>query len=223
MMFIAVTRYIAVAYPHRFKIWLKNGKCFMAMLFIWLLSIFLCILIVQLMGKLELIVHYGVCMLTFRPTGVVGQDAMNITVLVILLVCPIACSTLIYWKIFVIVHRSKKTVRHLLIGIGKTATASYQKTKKREYRLTITFYIMFITYLVSYLPYFLVHILRLLSVSPSNFPWTFATTAITIINSVINPFVYLYRNFHNKVPIRSQDSQNTRIIHVRSNRNLFQP
>ncbi|RDD41287.1 Trace amine-associated receptor 7e [Trichoplax sp. H2] len=224
MIFIAATRYIAVTYPHRFKIWLTNRKCSIVILCIWTFSVLLCVIIAEFMVTLDLIPCYGVCMLTYTPTGVPGHDAVYVIVLVILFIFPIGFMTFFYWKVFITVHKSSQSIRQvLLLGMRNISNHSSRKTKKREYQLTVTFYIMFITYLISYLPYFLVHFMRILCITPSNFSWTFVTTASTIINSVINPYVFLFRsgackNFWSK-PVRR--GRSTRIIHVRSNTTLL--
>ncbi|RDD45711.1 Melatonin receptor type 1A-A [Trichoplax sp. H2] len=198
MTIMAFTRYIMMAYPHRYKNWCTPKNSIIAVMLSWLLAILSASpSTFGFFTKFTYFPTVGLCLISHTANQPLEDIIVLLAATVIYYVMPTVIIGTCYYKIYIIVRKSKQNLQVHNLPEPKNNRIKYSK---KETKLTVTFFIIFFVYFISFTPYTIINVLQMFNAVAYSLHTTYTLLLVVCINSIINPYIFL---------IRSQKFQNT--------------
>ena len=193
MTLMAITRYIMMIYPRRYKIWFTLKNSIIAVILIWLLAVLSAVpSTFGFFTKFTYFPDIGLCLILHAPNLPNHDVAVLLIATCIYYVIPTTIIGTCYYKIYVIVGNSKKNLR--IHDTSISTSKNRIKYSKKETKLTVTFFIIFFVYFISFTPYTIINVMQMFNVVAYSLHNTYILLLIVCINSVANPYVFLIRS-----------------------------
>ena len=184
---VAVTadRFIAIMYSLRYLQIVTKRRCIITLVFMWSSSLFLSLL--QLLW---------IQPATYDPQDYIAEEyhneelAFNIGCFVVYLGMPAVFMAFTY---LMTVREIRRQNRLQIINIP--ADMQEQRWRKREWKAVTIFLVMFITYVISWLPFFLLRYQQLKDAFHLPFWAEYTIGYARFISSLLNPCMYIFGKY----------------------------
>lgn len=193
MTLMALTRYLMMVHPRRYKNWFTSKNNTIAVVCVWLLAVLSAA--PSTFGFFTKFTYFpviGLCLISHASNLPTEDIAILLMATCIYYVIPTIVIGICYYKIYVVVGRSKK---NLQVHDSNFPNVNNRiKYSKKETKLTVTFFIIFFVYFISFTPYTIINVLQMFDVVAYSLHNTYILLLIVCINSVVNPYVFLIRS-----------------------------
>lgn len=214
MAIMAVTRYLHISNSRYYRlITIKSNIIIITCA--WLLA--LCLSLpptFQSWGNFQYYPLAGICIISFADVHGFPAISYVISLIIIFYLVPTAIISICYYKIYSVVHNSKQRVN---IYSRRKSICRQQSYRQKDIRLSITIFIIFLTFIISYTPFVVSNFLELLGVVRLSLQGKFLAKYFTFINCTLNPVIFSLRTrrmrrfFHR---LKGTKSTPVRPIHV---------
>ncbi|KAM4559199.1 trace amine-associated receptor 13c-like [Odontesthes bonariensis] len=181
MVLISIDRYVAICDPLHYPTRVTEGRVKLCVCLCWLCSALYSLLLVKddltLLGKHNSC--YGECLIFI-------DDISGSVDLVLTFILPVTVIIVLYMRVFVVAVSQARAMRAHVTAAKLQLSVSI-KTKKSELKAARTLGVLMIVFLICFIPYYCVSLLRanLLNSSSVSF-----VSFLFYFNSCLNPVVY---------------------------------
>ena len=181
---VTVDRYIAIAYPLRYREIVTKRRSICTVVGIWILGILFTFGYGPLFDRVPARYFSHHCLCFFTSSDVEEFDWTLIFCLSLFVVTPFIVTTIIYTRLFYIVKRHKVFMRQ---------NADSKSTK--NFNFLITFFLVILYFAIAWVPMILVRLIELLvSDFSTPKPVNVLFEVLVLMNNGINVFTYYFRN-----------------------------
>ena len=190
MAIMAVTRYLRISNSRYYRF--VTIKSNVIIIFgAWLLA--LCLSLPPTFRKWGNFQYYplaGICIISFANVRDFAGISYVIALMVVSYVIPTAIISICYYKIYTVVRTSKQRVN---IYNRRKSISRQQYYRQKDIRLSVTIFIIFITFIISYTPFVASNFLELVGVVHLSLRAKFLAKYFTFINCSLNPVIFSLR------------------------------
>ncbi|RDD41301.1 Melatonin receptor type 1C [Trichoplax sp. H2] len=190
MAIMAVTRYLHISNSKYYKfVTLKSNFIFMGCGWIIALSLSMPPTF-QIWGNFQYFPVGGICIISFAKADSFSGMSYVLTLMTVSYLIPTVIISICYYKIYLIVRASKERVH---IYSRRKSFCRQQSYREKDIRLSITIFMIFVTFIISYAPFVIFNFLELIGAVSLNLKDKFFAKYFTFINCSLNPVIFSLR------------------------------
>ena len=228
LIILTTTRYYKITHPQKTLHWFSNKTVKILLICLWLTAILVVLPpVIGFWGRFDYFSSTGVCWPTFNPRQtpsslsyvlLFGGLGFMLTSIVIFYCYSRICMTA--FKSSSRAHGQCYTTISLLITKKRRRMPTSAILRRKERKLSITLFMIVLTYFISYTPYIVVQLFYLFCLHPIPIHIIMTLYMISFINGITNPIIFMSRSQKFKSMLCSRAGRHNAIMPSTSQMNL---